>query len=328
MKLTVLPLRRSLDAFPGESLLDVFRRNAEPISHSCIDGRCGLCRCFVLESSATVDAERGCDNEWSFRERLACQVTPMTDCVVDIPDRGATLSLPARNDRGTIVSVTPIAQNAVRLVLAVKRPIQCLGGQHFELGFGTELRRLYSLSGACDGMTLSFDIQVHPFGVVSSHIRDAARVGDVVRIRGPLGAAYRRDDDSKLLLVSSGTGLGAMMGVMADIAAAGVANPVQIYAGFAFSEQVYARQELLEAAAALKGLKKCEIVVASGPLERGDRRGLVTDAIASDFKTLRGWRSHLFGTPTAVEACKRLLLARDLSPRRLHSVPYTFADLA
>jgi ferredoxin-NAD(P)+ reductase (naphthalene dioxygenase ferredoxin-specific) len=259
----------------------------------------------------------------SFTECLACQTVPMTDCLIEIPDQNFAVNLPARNDRATVLSVDALALDVMRLTLEVKRPLQYLGGQHFELGFGSNLRRMYSVSGASRGTRITFDIQVHPYGVASGHIRNTIRAGDQVRIRGPLGDAYLRADTSKLLLVSSGTGLGPMLGLMADCAATGIANPIYVYVGFSFSEHVYGREELQTAASALKNLRKCEIVIASGALRRGERRGLLTDALESDIGSFRGWRTHVFGTPTAVESCARLLLARDLSPRMLHKVAFS-----
>lgn len=327
MKVTVLPHRRELDISPGENLLEILRRHQEPISFSCVDGRCGMCRCFFSEASLGaanfIDEVSGN----TYIERLACQTIPMADCLVDVPDQDRIVNLPARNDRATIRSLDALTPDTTRLTLEVKRPLLFLGGQHFELRFGDDLRRLYSVSGASNGTTIAFDIQIHEYGAVSGHVRNSARVGDQVRIRGPLGNAYRRTDASKLLLVSSGTGLGSMLALIADCAAAQITNPVYIYAGFAFSEQVYGREELLAAANTLKGLRKCETVISSGQLQRGDRRGLLTDAIASDFNSFKGWRAHLFGTPTAVESCRRLLLARDFNPRNLHAVPFVQTDL-
>lgn len=326
MRITLVPSRRVLETSHGETVLETCRRLGEPISYSCIDGRCGLCRCFVSVVGEQPRSDTPAVVLPEFEERLACQTTPLADCLVEIPDPHETVVLPARGEKGTVVSVERQAASIIRLTLELKRPIRRRGGQQFELGFGGDLKRLYSASNPSDEQHLVFDIQTHPYGSVSNHVGTALRVGDPVRIRGPLGRAYlRKADTSNLLLMSSGTGLGPMLSLMSDIAAAQMPNAIYIYSGHAFSEQVYGRAELIRAADALANVRKCEFVVASGPLQRGDRRGLLTSVISKDFDSLRGWSAYLFGSPNAIDASARMLLAKDANPRRLYTVPFQFA---
>lgn len=326
MRITLMPSRRALNAADGETVLESCRRLGEPISYSCGDGRCGLCRCFfsTVGDSTRPDGLSFVSPE--FHERLACQTTPLADCLVEIPDQNETVVLPARGEKGTVSAIETLAPSIVRLKLDIKRSIKRHGGQHFELGFGGDLTRLYSASNTANEQILTFDIQIHPFGSVSTHISSALQIGSHVRVRGPLGAAHlRKKDDSNLLLMASGTGLGPMMSLISDIVEARMPNAVYVYSAHAFSEQVYGRAELVRLAGALKHLRRCEIVIASGSLHRGDRRGLLTDVIAKDFRSLRGWSAYLFGSPTAIEATARIVLAKELNPRQLHAVPFQLA---
>lgn len=323
MRLTLLPGRRVIEALQGESLLDALRRAGEPISYSCTDGRCGLCRCYVAASDSALGAQA----LPMMRECLACQTVPQSDGVVEIPDSDDPVVLPAHVAKGRIESVESLSANAVRVKIEVDRPFQYLGGQHFEITFRGQPKRLYSATAASDPVLLVFDIQVHPSGAVSQFIHDGLRVGDVARVRGPLGRSYlRRKDQSSIVLIASGTGLGTMTSLMRDIAAAKLLNPVHVYAGFAFSEQVYGRDELSRFAESIPALRRCDVVVASGALQRGDRRGLLTDAVKKDLGSLHGFTAYLFGSPSAVEATARSLLSKGISPRCLHAVPFQAAE--
>ena len=49
MEIFVHPLQRTLSVAAGVNLLDALRANDVPVSYSCLAGRCGTCRCKVLE---------------------------------------------------------------------------------------------------------------------------------------------------------------------------------------------------------------------------------------------------------------------------------------
>jgi ferredoxin-NAD(P)+ reductase (naphthalene dioxygenase ferredoxin-specific) len=257
------------------------------------------------------------------RECLACQTPVAADSLVEIPDSDDPVVLPARTLKGVVKAVEFVASGVARLRLRVDSPLRYLGGQHFEVSFRCKAKRFYSAIVSDDTGELAFDIQIHPYGTVSQFISEKIEAGETVRIRGPLGNAYlRRKDSSRLILISSGTGLGSMLTLVRDIAEAGMSNPVQIYAGFGFSEQVYGRAELARSVAALPGARRCEVVVASGPLQKGDRRGLLTDAVLKDLELVPRSTAYLFGTQSAIEFTARSLRLRGMKPRCMHAVPF------
>lgn len=331
MRLTLVPSRRVVDVVEGETILEALRRANEPISYSCTDGRCGLCLCYAAVPTAMPDGEHAVDAVDAvpaLRECLACQTIPRSDTLVELPDADEPVVLPARSAKAVVRSIEFMAPQIVRLRLEADRPIEYLAGQHFELAFACKARRFYSTSAAGDGQAMVFDIQIHPYGLVSQYVASSLRVGEAVRVRGPLGRSYlRRKDASNLILVSSGTGLGALTSLLAQIAAARMPNAVYVYAGFGFSEHVYCREELARYAAALPGLRRCDVIIASGPVQRGERRGLLTDALSKDLGELQRSTAYLFGSPSAIEGATRRLLGKGIDPRRLHAVPYHVTEV-
>ena len=64
MEIHVGPLQRTLNVAPGANLLDALRNNDVPISHSGMAGRCGTCRCKVVEGQVL-------DSGWEAQRPLA-----------------------------------------------------------------------------------------------------------------------------------------------------------------------------------------------------------------------------------------------------------------
>lgn len=326
MQMTLLPDGRTLSIQPGETLLEALRRQGEPISYSCEDGRCGLCRCVLIFPDLSSVERSWSPNREDESSVLACQAVPKSNCLVDVPDRGNILVLPAQLARARVVAVDSLAERVKQLRLRAAKPLRFEAGQHFELAWCSNLIRLYSAASVQTDADLTFHVQLHRYGRASRHLAEVLKTGDSVRLRGPLGTAYlRRNCSAPILCISSNTGLGPMLALLRTIADAQMSNPVYIYAGFALSEDEYGRTELERAARNLPSLRRCQTVIGGGTLRRGDRRGLLTDALAADSVALRNCRAYLFGSPHAVEATSRLLRRNGIAPERLHAEPFHYS---
>lgn len=86
MLMTIIPGGRIVKIDPGETLLDALLRYGEPISYSCRDGRCGLCRCSISFLERGPGELPVSLNEDDASSVLACQTNPKTECLgsVDI----------------------------------------------------------------------------------------------------------------------------------------------------------------------------------------------------------------------------------------------------
>ena len=58
MELLVLPNNRRLPFDSGANLLEVLREHRVGISYSCMSGRCGTCRCRVIDGSVISSAAK------------------------------------------------------------------------------------------------------------------------------------------------------------------------------------------------------------------------------------------------------------------------------
>jgi len=106
-------------------------------------------------------------------------------------------------------------------------------GQYIELSYqvaGQNLERAYSISAHNQH---SFWITVKRHGLVSSALHETLQVGDVVRLRGPLGQFVYQGQKS-LLLICAGSGITPCFAILADLLAmpAELRPQIQFYAQF------------------------------------------------------------------------------------------------
>ncbi|CAM3608903.1 2Fe-2S iron-sulfur cluster-binding protein [Paracidovorax anthurii] len=320
MELRIQPLGRVLSAPAGANLLEVLREHQIPVSYSCMAGRCGTCRCKVL-SGDVLDTGRAMrrPSEGDEETVLACQTVLSESCTIEIPEPDEVVVHPARILKAAVVAIETLTHDIRRLRLKPAKPLEFSPGQYAHLQFGPGLVRPYSMAGLAGDGELEFHVRLVAGGQASEHVANALAVGDAVRVSGPLGSAYlRRRHDGPMLCVAGGTGLAPILSIVRGALEGGMRNPIHVYCGARSPRDVYGLP-WLEALRRDHGNLHVHAVVAGGHPAPGQRPGLVTEAIAQDWRDLRGWRAYLCGSPPMVEAASLLARQRGIDPAHIHA---------
>ena len=319
MEIHVRPLGRTLHVEAGANLLEALRAHDVPVSYSCMAGRCGTCRCKVVQGTV-LDAGRelqrppatGADEDGHV---LACQTFVTEPCTVEIAEPDEVVVHTARTLKATVLAIEDATHDIKRLRLQPAKPLDFSPGQYAQLQFTPAHARPYSMAGLAGDGELEFHVRLVPEGRVTGYIAQDLKVGDAVRVSGPLGSAYlRRRHDGPMLCVAGGTGLAPILSIVRGALAAGMHNPVHLYFGVRSERDVYG----LDWLAALQREHPAltvHTVLASGRAP-GRHSGLVTEAIAADWPSLAGFRAYLCGAPPMVEATA--LLVRRLGIPTAH----------
>ena len=323
MEIHVRPLGRTLHVAPGVNLLEALRANDVPVSYSCMAGRCGTCRCKVvqgdvLESGREAQRPLGAATDGDAGYVLACQTFVTEPCTVEIAEPDEVVVHTARTLKATVVAIDDATHDIKRVRLQPAKPLDFSPGQYAQLQFTPAHARPYSMAGLAGDGELEFHVRLVPEGRVTGYIAHELKVGDAVRVSGPLGSAYLRlRHDGPMLCVAGGTGLAPILSIVRGAQAAGMRNPVHLYFGVRSERDVYG----LEWLAALQRehpALRVHTVLASGRAA-GCRTGLVTDAIAQDWQSLAGFRAYLCGAPPMVEATSLLVRRMGVLPSQIHA---------
>jgi naphthalene 1,2-dioxygenase ferredoxin reductase component len=327
MDILVQPLNRVIRAQPGANLLKVLLDAQVPMSYSCMAGRCGTCRCRVLDGEVmegTGEQQRPFDLEHSEQGFvLACQTYLTQACTIEIPEPDEVVVHPARIVKATVCVIEDLAHDIKRLVLQLAKPIEFSPGQYVQLQFTTEHSRPYSMASLGESGLFEFHIRLVPNGRVSGYIARELKVGDTVKVSGPLGSAYlRRKHDGPMLCVAGGTGLAPILAILRGAVAHGMNNPIHLYFGVRSPRDIYGMPWLDELKRQHAGLKVHVVVTSGGnptSVTNPQRSGLVTDAIEHDHADLSGWRAYLCGSPPMVEAATVLARRKGISAAQIYA---------
>jgi ferredoxin-NAD(P)+ reductase (naphthalene dioxygenase ferredoxin-specific) len=320
MEVLIEPLQKVIEVSPGANLLDALRNAQVPMSYSCMAGRCGTCRCRVVQGDV-LDGGREQQNPLDAGDDyvLACQTFLTEPCTIEIPEPDEIVVHPARIVKASVQAVESLTHDIRRVVLKPAKPIEFSPGQYAQLQFTPEHVRPYSMAGLAVDGTLEFHVRVVPQGRVSGYVAAELKTGDAVKVSGPLGTAYlRRRHEGPMLCVAGGTGLAPILSILRGAVADGMPNPIHLYFGVRSPRDVYGLDWLADLQRRHPALK-LHVVVTSGGDPREHRRGLVTDAIEEDLASLEGWRAYLCGSPPMVEATTVLARRKGIDPAHIYA---------
>ncbi|EHP43433.1 Oxidoreductase FAD-binding domain-containing protein [Cupriavidus basilensis OR16] len=301
MEVSIHPLDRTLHAQAGDNLLDVLRANQVPISYSCMAGRCGTCRCKVLAGRTQASGPEDSRAPMAAGQSvLACQTTLVENCAIEIPELDEV-----------------VVQKRVRV--AIPKPLDFSPGQYATLQFTPRHIRPYSMAVAHGAGELEFHIRLVPDGRVTSYVASELKVGDAIRVAGPLGTAYlRRKCEGPVVCIAGGTGLAPILSILRGMLDGGMRNEVHVYFGVRTHADLYGLEWLRELQARHAAMH-LHVVVASAGDGNGYRGGVVTKAVADDWAQMQGWRAYLAGAPVMVDAASILLRQRGIDPDHIHA---------
>jgi ferredoxin-NAD(P)+ reductase (naphthalene dioxygenase ferredoxin-specific) len=320
MDILVQPLNRVIRVQAGTNLLKALQDAQVPMSYSCMAGRCGTCRCRVLdgevmegvgEQQSPFNGEKG--------YVLACQTYVTEPCTIEIPEPDEVVVHPARIVKATVVAIEDLTHDIKRLVLRPAKPVEFSPGQYVQLQFTPEHSRPYSMAGLSSDGLFEFHVRLVAAGRVTSYIANQLQVGDAVKVSGPLGSAYlRRKHEGPMLCVAGGTGLAPILAILRGAVAQGMKNPVHLYFGVRSPRDVYGLPWLDQLKREHPGLT-VHVVVTSAGNPASQRCGLVTDAIEQDLGDLTGWRAYLCGSPPMVEATTVIARHKGIAAGHIHA---------
>ena len=310
---TVQPAGRSFDVARDETILAAGMRQGVGLPYGCRDGACGSCKSRLLEGRVIHGAHQVkalTPEEEAAGLILTCCATPQTDCVVEQRQVAAVgqfqvLKMPAR--------VTTIERPApdvaiLKLQLPANVSFQYYAGQYVEFILRDGARRSYSMANAPH--TAPGGIELHlrhmPGGKFTDHVFGAMKERDILRVEGPFGSFFLREDSDKpIVLLASGTGFAPIKAIIEHMQHKAITRPTVLYWGCRVRSDLYADEWARKTAESMPNLRY--VPVLSEPRAEDawtGRAGFVHRAVMADLPDLSGHEVYACGAPIMVDAAR------------------------
>lgn len=207
------------------SILDAARAQGITLEYSCRTGRCGICKAPVVSGETVLlrpEDESLSAEEVSQGLILTCCRAAAGDVTLDVESLDQLVGLEIRTVPARIVSIERLAPDIVRVTLKTPptSPLRFLPGQYVDV-IAQGVRRSYSLANAprADNQ-LELIVKRYPGGVLSEYWFERAVANDLLRIEGPLGTFFLREEPPRdIVFLATGTGIAPVKALLEELAA-------------------------------------------------------------------------------------------------------------
>ncbi|MDX9968753.1 MAG: CDP-6-deoxy-delta-3,4-glucoseen reductase [Hydrogenophaga sp.] len=313
--ITVEPSGRSFSSSPEETILAAGIRQGVGLPYGCKDGACGSCKCKLVSGQVTHGPHQSkalSAEEEAAGYILTCCGTAQSDVVIEsrqVTEEGA---YPIKKMPVRVNSLTRASHDVIvlQLQLPAADTFKYHAGQYVEFILRDGDRRSYSMANAphtqAQGPHVELHIRHMPGGKFTDHVFGAMKEKEILRVEGPYGSFFLREDSDKpVILLASGTGFAPVKAIIEHMRFAGITRPTTLYWGGRRPADLYQDAWVREQAATMPHLTYVPVVSDALP-EDGwtGRTGFVHLAVLQDHPDLSGHEVYACGAPIVVESAR------------------------
>ncbi len=329
-QVTLQPSGHHFSVAVGTTLLEAALDAGINLPYGCKNGACGACKGKVLEGE--VDHGSSQDHALPVEDRAAglallCCAKARSDLSIEVREISATQGAQIKTLPCRIQQLHLVAEDVmiVKLKLPTNERLQFLAGQYIEFLLADGKRRAFSLANAphADEL-LELHVRRVPGGNFSEYVFTTMKEKDIMRIEGPLGSFFLREEsDRPIILVAGGTGFAPLKGLVEHALHIDIQRPMKLYWGARDRAGLY-MNALAEKWAAENGI--AYVPVLSEPdADWSGRTGLVHQAVLADHPDLSTYQTYVCGAPVMCEAARDDFTAAGLPKDEFFADVFSYA---
>ena len=314
--ITVQPSGRTFQAEAGETLLGAAIRQGIGLPYGCRDGACGSCKSRLIEGRVVhgTHQQKALSTDEEARGLvLTCCGVAQCDIVLEarmVPGAG---EFPVRKMPCRVISIARPAPDVALLTLQLPAndTLRYHAGQYIEFILRDGARRSYSMANAphtqADRPAVELHVRHMPGGKFTDQVFGALKEKDILRIEGPFGSFFLRENSDKpLVLLASGTGFAPIKAIVEHMEFKGITRPTTLYWGCRSRADLYLHEWAEQAASRLPNLRYVPVLSEAMSEDRwSGRSGLVHHAVMQDLPDLSGHQVYACGVPVMVDSAQR-----------------------
>lgn len=312
-QITLEPSGHTFTVEDGETILNAALREGFALPYGCRNGACGSCKGKILQGSVDYghyQANALKDEEKAQGKALFCRARPLTDLLLEVREIGAAKDIHIRTLPCRVQKMAKPADDV--MVLQLKLPanerLQFLAGQYIDFLLKDGRRRSYSIANPPhDDTLIELHIRHLPGGHFSDRVFTEMKEKDILRLEGPLGSFFiREESDKPMIFLAGGTGFAPIKAMLLHAFAGATPRPMVLYWGVRSRKDLYMGD--LAAAWQQAHANFSFIPVLSEPRPEdawSGRTGYVHEAVMADFPDLSGYQVYACGVPAMVDAARQ-----------------------
>ncbi len=332
-QVSVQPSGRIFSANADETLLAAGIRAGVALPYGCKDGACGSCKCKKLQGSVVHGPHQSkalSEQEEADGMVLTCCAVAQSDVVLESRQVTPEGALPIRKMPSRVLAVERLSPDVMRLQLQLpaNEVFAYHAGQYVEVLLRDGLRRSYSMANAPQaeaGNRLELHLRHMPGGVFTDQVFGSMKEKDILRIEGPYGSFFLREDSAKpMVLLASGTGFAPIKAIIERIQAQGLNNETTLYWGGRRPQDLYLDAWVKGKLAEMPNLHYVPVISDALPEDEwSGRSGFVHLAVLQDRPDLSPYQVYACGAPVVVDSARIDFLRQGLPEDEFHADAFT-----
>ena len=311
-QVTVQPSGRSFGVNAEEPILAAAIRQGIGMPYGCKDGACGSCKCRKLEGTVVHGPHQRkalTQEEEAAGFILTCCGVPHSDVVLESRQVTDESAFPVRKMPARVLSLEKKSPDVmvVRLQLPANDVLRYHAGQYVEFILRDGARRSYSMANAPHhGPGVELHIRHMPGGKFTDHVFTAMKEKEILRVEGPFGSFYLREDSDKpMILLASGTGFAPIKALIEHMQHKGNTRSATLYWGGRRPGDLYLDEWVRAKLAEMPNLQYVPVISNALPDDNWTgRTGFVHKAVMEDFPDLSGHQVYACGAPIVVDSAR------------------------
>lgn len=318
----------------NETVLDAALRQGIGLPYGCRNGACGKCAGDLI--SGEVEYEEGalkagakdlCDQG----KALFCQAMAKSDLEIQVTEITDSQEVEIKTMPCRVESLELLTHDIMKVELKLPETerMQFFAGQYLEIILKDGKRRAFSIANAPhDDDLIELHIRHVPDGHFGDYVFDGMKVKTLLKIEGPLGSYYLREESNRpVILIGGGTGFAPLKGMLEHAFKIGFDQPIHLFCGVRAVRDLYMDTMVKAWLEKYPNLKYTPVL--SQP-EAGDnwqgKKGYVSGVVVEEYPDLSGYDVYLSGPPAMIKSGMDAFYARGLPETQIYSDSFEYSD--
>jgi len=317
----------------GETILEAALRHGIGLPYGCRNGACGKCAGELISGEVEYAKELSslALEQQQQGKILLCQACPQGDIEIKVREISTGRDLEIKTLPCRVESMQLLTHDIMKLQLKLPETerLQFLAGQYIEFLLRDGKRRAFSIANAPhDDELIELHIRHVPDGHFGDYVFDGMKVKELLRLEGPLGSYYLREESERpIILVGGGTGFAPLKGMLEHAFHVGLNRPIHLFCGVRAYRDLYMDAMVKSWLPLHRNLKYTPVL--SEPDESDNwqgKTGFVHEAIIEQYPDLSGYDVYMSGPPPMIKAGMDAFYAHGLPESQIYSDSFEYSD--
>lgn len=316
-----------------QSILDAALQQGIGVPYGCRNGACGSCIATLVSGQFHYPEGEppALEGHSGSRPVVLCKAHADSDLEIAVREVQANPDISIKTLPCRAEHLERLSHDVMQVMLKLPETerMQFLAGQYIEFILRDGRRRAFSIANPPhQDEYLELHIRHVPGGSFTGHVFDEMKDRALLRIEGPLGGFYLREQSPRpVIMMAGGTGFAPLKGMLEHAFYIGFERPIHLFWGVRARRDLYMDALPRDWQRQHPGFRYTPVL--SDPEEGDDWKdatGLVTDAVVQAYPDMSAFDIYMSGPPRMIEAATPLFVTHGAQPEHMYSDAFEFAQ--